>query len=149
MTRLQALCISFFVVANVTVIALAWGDIREVEKRAAVAAVTNLIPIFLGGRTNPLTDAMGMSLSSYYLAHNWIGRVAIAEALLHSIIILTPRPRLGPVSVSGVIVSTHILDTVRGLILRQASISLFSIMISSLYVFRRGLGDSFRLIQAC
>lgn len=68
-------------------------------------AIINMVPLFLGGRTNPVADALGISIQSYYFAHNWIGRVAIVEALIHSVIVLTLRPRPGPIATSGIIVS--------------------------------------------
>ena len=56
-----------------------------------MAAVFNLMPMFLGGRINPFADSIGIPMSTYYLAHHWIGRVAIAEALIHSSLILRHR----------------------------------------------------------
>jgi hypothetical protein len=66
---------------------LCWGvaDGETRAKRAAIAAATNLAPIFLGGRTNFLADRAGISLQSYYLAHHWLARLATVEASLHGV----------------------------------------------------------------
>ncbi|KAG9229646.1 hypothetical protein BJ875DRAFT_386916, partial [Amylocarpus encephaloides] len=37
--------------------------------RSGTMASINLIPLFLGGRTNVLTNFLGITLHSYYLAH--------------------------------------------------------------------------------
>lgn len=103
-TRLQACCLIVYLAANLLVLFLALGNARQFEQRAAIMALINMVPLFIGGRTNPLADALGISVQSYYFAHNWIGRVAILEAVLHSIVVLCLQPRPGSIATSGIIV---------------------------------------------
>lgn len=104
-TRLQGLCISIYIGANALCMGLNVSGAQAFEQRAALMAIVNAVPLFLGGRTNPLTDLLGVSLPSYYLAHHWIGRVVIIEATIHSIGVLVLQPRPGFIVTSGWIVS--------------------------------------------
>lgn len=104
-TRLQASCLVIYLASNLLVLFLGLHGVQQLEKRAALMAIINMVPLFLGGRTNPVADALGISIQSYYFAHNWIGRVFILEAMLYSIIVLTLRPRPGPTTTSGIIIS--------------------------------------------
>ena len=44
-----------------------------------------------------LSDFMGISLHSYYLAHHWIGRVVILQSLIHVGLVIRAK-RLGPLT---------------------------------------------------
>lgn len=57
-------------------------------RRAAVVATINMVPLFLGGRTNLVVDFLRIPLSTYYIFHHWIGRIAIIQCMLHSAIVL-------------------------------------------------------------
>lgn len=63
-------------------------------RRSAVVAVSNMVPLFLGGRTNLLVDFLRVPLSTYYIFHHWIGRIAILQCMLHSAMVLS---RLGSI----------------------------------------------------
>lgn len=102
-TRLELLTFVLYLVSNVVPLCLSLRGVEDLQRRAAVLAVINLTPLFLGGRTNPLADASGVSLPTYYLYHHWIGRVAIVEGLTHSIFMLT-RSRADHITVSGYVV---------------------------------------------
>lgn len=52
----------------------------------AHVAIVNLVPLFLGGRTNFLLDFLGIPLHVHQLAHHWLGRVAVLQATLHGIV---------------------------------------------------------------
>lgn len=56
---------------------------EETQKRSAVAAVTNLVLVILGGRSCVIADAFDMPLHQYYFAHRWLARLAIIEILMH------------------------------------------------------------------
>ncbi|KAK4113067.1 hypothetical protein N656DRAFT_797609 [Canariomyces notabilis] len=71
-------------------------------------AVINAVPLFLGGRTNPLADFVGIPLSTYYIFHHFIGRVVFAEGVLHAALALR-RSRYDQVSTSGYIGSGGLL----------------------------------------
>lgn len=104
-TRLQASFLAVYFAGNSLFLWLRVHNLRAFEQRAALMAVANAVPLFLGGRTNPLADLLGVSLQSYYLAHHWVGRVMIVEALLHAILVMALRPRAGPLVSSGFVVS--------------------------------------------
>lgn len=104
-TRFNALFIFLYLASNCIALGISIKDAREFEQRAALVAVINLTVLFLGGRTNPCADLLGISLQSYYLVHHWIGRIALAEGLLHAIVVIALRPRPGGVYASGFIVS--------------------------------------------
>jgi len=55
----------------------------DLISRSGLMASINLIPLFLGGRTNVLASFLGISLHTYYLAHHWVGRVVIIQGLIH------------------------------------------------------------------
>ncbi|CAJ2505628.1 Uu.00g130220.m01.CDS01 [Anthostomella pinea] len=61
-----------------------------------------MAPLFLGGRTNPLADFLRVPLSTYYLCHHWVGRIAILEGLIHAAFSLR-RSRSDHVTISGYI----------------------------------------------
>lgn len=53
-------------------------------QNTANLAILNLLPLFLGGRTNYQADYLGVSLPIYQLAHHWLARTFAFQALLHS-----------------------------------------------------------------
>ena len=59
------------------------GDLEEIQRRAAVAAILNLVPVILGGRTRFLASVFNLSLQQYYILHHCLAWIAIMEALLH------------------------------------------------------------------
>lgn len=69
----------------------------------------NLIPLFLGGRTNVEADFLSIPRHTYRLAHHWIGRVFIIQSLVHSILRFSSLPG-GPGKISGI--ATAVLLTV-------------------------------------
>ena len=56
--------------------------------RSGMLASINMIPLFAGGRTSSLVDFLGVPLNDHRLAHHWIGRVAVAQGLLHTVLAL-------------------------------------------------------------
>ena len=85
-------------------------------RRSAVVAATNMVPLFLGGRTNLVADFLRVPLSTYYIFHHWIGRIAILQCILHSVIVLNrlgsieKTPLARKVIMSGSLVSFHSLS---------------------------------------
>jgi hypothetical protein len=84
------------------VFALFLGRVK-LASTAAMLAIINATPLFLDGRTIRLADFAGIQLSTYYVFHHFIGRIAIAEGLLHSGLVLH-RSRLDQTTASGYIV---------------------------------------------
>lgn len=103
-TRLELLVFIGYLVANLVSLCLSVRSAEDFQRRSAVVAVINVTPLFVGGRTNPLADRLGVSLPTYYLCHHWIGRVAMLEGLIHSGFMLT-RSRADSVTISGYLVS--------------------------------------------
>lgn len=72
----DAIVLSLFLAAN-AILSLSSQNIANL-------AVLNMLPLFLGGRTNVQADYLGMSLPIYQLTHHWLARVFAVQGLLHS-----------------------------------------------------------------
>jgi hypothetical protein len=73
--------------------------------RSGLMSSINTVPLFLGGRTNVLVDGFGIPLHTYYLAHHWVGRMAVMQVLLHVGLAISSRQwTLDTVTISGVVV---------------------------------------------
>jgi hypothetical protein len=87
MTRLQATFLgSYFIINGFCMgLGIRTGDhfSHDLMVRSGTMAAANLVPLFLGGRTNTLANFMGISLHTYYLAHHWIGRVVVVQSIIH------------------------------------------------------------------
>ncbi|KAM7204417.1 hypothetical protein V8F33_001719 [Rhypophila sp. PSN 637] len=97
-----------FIAGNSIALALPTED-SSLERRTAQAASVNLMLVLIGGRTNPLADLVQIPLHSYYFAHRWIGAVATAEALLHSILVLRRQGAFDARLTPGIMVCGHLL----------------------------------------
>ncbi|KAF7943008.1 hypothetical protein EAE96_010954 [Botrytis aclada] len=82
-TRLQGLLVGGYLAINGFCMGLGVKTMSDVISRAGIMASVNIVPLFLGGRTNTLANFIGISIHSYYIAHHWIGRVVIVQSLLH------------------------------------------------------------------
>ena len=100
-TRLEASILLVYFLINALALGVPVSGSVDLQRRAARTAIINLTPVFLGGRTNPLVDFIGIPISTYYVAHHWIGRVAVVEALLHPSIILIRRLPVKGLGASG------------------------------------------------
>lgn len=96
----EFLVLSLYLGGNVAALYLGRANLAAT---AGMLATINITPLFLGGRTNPLADLFGVPLSMYYVFHHFIGRIAIAEGLLHSGLALR-RSRLDQTATSGYVV---------------------------------------------
>ena len=105
-TRLEFLVFILYLAANIVPFIWWVRGREEISRTMAMMAAINSIPLSLGGRTNPVASMIGVPLSTYYLAHHWIGRVAIIEGLVHTgIIMIDPLPSNYLFIVSGYLVS--------------------------------------------
>ena len=84
-TKLQVLVLLLYIAAN-AIFMFATPDYKIIQKRAAAAAATNLVPLMMGGRTCLVADAFGMPLQIYYFMHHWLGRLGFIESLVHAAI---------------------------------------------------------------
>lgn len=72
---------------------------KELAERLGKLSLINMVPLYLGGRTNYIADkALGMSLSRYHFMHRWVGRVCLAHGLAHGTIRLIE----GTASIDGI-----------------------------------------------
>src|SRR5690242_1411732 len=60
-------------------------DLPSAIRRTGLISVINLVPLALGGHINPVISRL-IKPRSYERIHRWVGRVAIAEASIHSIL---------------------------------------------------------------
>ncbi|KAL2166209.1 hypothetical protein VTG60DRAFT_3124 [Thermothelomyces hinnuleus] len=107
-TCVELLLLSAYIAGNGVAVALKAIKGATIASSAALAASINLIPLLLGGRTSRVADVIGVSRPAYYVAHYWIGRIAIVEGLVHAAIGLNAVARgqaFDPIAVSGCIVS--------------------------------------------
>ena len=80
-TRLECVALALYFAANCVMLILRRANTGPT---AAMLAVTNAILLFLGGRTSPLADFIGIPLSTYYVLHHFIGRVVVIEGVIHA-----------------------------------------------------------------
>jgi hypothetical protein len=73
-----------FVVGNVICLALEVKDVASLVKRSGVICTINLVPLALGEHMNMFASWCGLSLGAYARIHEWLGIVAIVEALVHT-----------------------------------------------------------------
>lgn len=107
-THIELLLLSAYIAGNGVAVALEASKGATIASSAALAASINLVPLMLGGRTSRVVDVIGVSRPVYYVAHHWIGRTAIAEALVHASIGLNAVANgqaFDPMALSGCIVS--------------------------------------------
>ena len=79
-------------------------DVSDAMTRSGVLTAINLLPLFLAGRTNWLMDKLGIPLHVYYLAHHWIGRIAVVEGIVH-VVLAVVRGGVRVFTPAGIIVS--------------------------------------------
>ncbi|KAI5460071.1 ferric reductase like transmembrane component-domain-containing protein [Mariannaea sp. PMI_226] len=92
-TRFQMLFLTAYFAVNVIfcVIEIPFAETvdiaaAQIRNRAGVLSTLNMIPlIILAGRNNPLIPLLGISFDTYILLHRWFGRIAILEALVHTL----------------------------------------------------------------
>ncbi|PVH90463.1 hypothetical protein DM02DRAFT_665049 [Periconia macrospinosa] len=86
-TTYGALNILLFLTANLTACLFKLSDIRHLAERCGMLLMINLVPLFLGGRTNLFIDRiLRLSLDDYTLMHRWLGRVCVLLGLVHGIV---------------------------------------------------------------
>ena len=47
-------------------------------------AIINLVLLFIGGRTSPIADNVGIPLREYSIAHQWVGITVVTLSLIHT-----------------------------------------------------------------
>ncbi len=92
-SRFQSIFIGAIVATNVIlcVYGMQWTTPRkkvlsDLRNRTGTISVANLIPmIVMAGRNNPLIPLLNVSFDSFNMMHRWLGRLAILEAIAHTL----------------------------------------------------------------
>jgi len=77
-----------------------------VGNHAATLSILNIVPLLCGPRLLLMTEMLGASFRTSLGIHRWLGRTAIVEVLIHTVISLTTTDSLKwtQTSISGVTV---------------------------------------------
>ncbi|KAH8909446.1 hypothetical protein BR93DRAFT_956577 [Coniochaeta sp. PMI_546] len=130
-TGLELFLLLLYIGGNGAAVAMQATRGATIASSTVLASTINLIPLLLGGRTNRIADVIGVSRPSYYVAHYWMGRIAVVEALVHAVfgsISAAQRHAFDPIAISGCI----------------AAASFLALLILSVPYARRKLGGAFR-----
>ncbi|KAK5636155.1 hypothetical protein RRF57_011867 [Xylaria bambusicola] len=92
-SRLHSIILGLYLLSNIVyTFYLDWSQpngyalAAEIRGRSGTLAVVNMVPlIILAGRNNPLIPLLQVSFDTYNLLHRWMGRMVVAEALVHTI----------------------------------------------------------------
>ncbi|KAI9777795.1 MAG: hypothetical protein M1839_008590 [Geoglossum umbratile] len=92
MTRLQGILTALFIAANILCSLIGVRNVSDLNRRSGILSLINMMPMFLGGRTNLFADLLGLRLDHYGTLHRWIGRVCVLQGILHgSITFFRPK----------------------------------------------------------
>ena len=92
-SRSQSIFIGVIVATNVVLCAygIHWSTSRAqmlsvLRNRTGTISVANLIPmVLMAGRNNPLIPLLNVSFDSFNMMHRWLARLAILEAVAHTL----------------------------------------------------------------
>lgn len=92
-SRFQGLFIVFMILTNIfaSVWNIPWNDnelqwLQILRNRTGTLATVNLLPLMLLATVkNPLIYLLDISYDTFNLMHRWIGRVAVLEAIVHTL----------------------------------------------------------------
>jgi Ferric reductase like transmembrane component len=92
-SRFQSMFIGAMLAANVIlcVHAIHWSMPRAevlsvLRNRTGTISVANLIPmVLMAGRNNPLISLLNIPFDSFNMMHRWLGRLAVLEAIAHTL----------------------------------------------------------------
>jgi hypothetical protein len=95
-TRIEAVFLCSYVLLNAAfcVVWIRWPNgliscLNDLRDTSGTLAVGNLVPlVIIAGRNNPLIPLLGISFDTFNLVHRWIGRIILAEAILHATAVL-------------------------------------------------------------
>ena len=81
----QVLLLIFFLGGNIFCTLYQTKSFKDISTRACSLAAINLIPLYLGGKINRLTNFLGLNYNTYTRAHSWLGIIVLVQVLIHSI----------------------------------------------------------------
>jgi hypothetical protein len=90
-TFIEFALLGIYIVANGVCMRVDVHGTSDLMRRSSLMSSVNTVTLLLGGRTNVLMNAFGIPLHTYYLAHHWIGRMAVVQALLHAALAISSR----------------------------------------------------------
>jgi hypothetical protein len=88
-TRLGALVTILYIVTNTLLITIGAHTSSAISVRAATMSCINLVPLLCGPRLSLGAELLGLPLRWSRRSHKWLGRTAIVEALVHTVIVLS------------------------------------------------------------
>ncbi|KOS20838.1 Ferric/cupric reductase transmembrane component 2 [Escovopsis weberi] len=92
-SRFHAILLLIYLASNIVYMFLLHWDqpnkfafCAELRGRSGTLALVNMIPlVILAGRNNPLIPLLQISFDTYNLLHRWMGRIVVAEVIIHAI----------------------------------------------------------------
>jgi len=85
-TRLQFSIAITYLVANLLIVTI--HSEGSISSRAANMSMINLIPLLCGPRLSLITTLFGIPLQASIASHQWFGRTAVVQMLIHIILSL-------------------------------------------------------------
>ncbi|KAF2680662.1 hypothetical protein K458DRAFT_445146 [Lentithecium fluviatile CBS 122367] len=86
MTVYGLLSIVLLIASNITACSLWIADRADLAKRCGTLFMINVVPLYLGGRTNFFVDrVLQLPLDQYSFLHRWMGRICVIQGLVHGI----------------------------------------------------------------
>jgi hypothetical protein len=86
-TRFEGLLSFLYLLANTLLVLI--GTSADIGSRAAALSIINVIPLLCGPRLSLVAKLLGISVHTSTWSHQWFGRAAVAQALLHTVTSLT------------------------------------------------------------
>ena len=80
-----------FLVGNAACFIVEVKDVASLTKLSGLLCIINLVPLALGEHMNLVASFCGVRLSAYVSIHEWLGRVVMAEGLIHSVAAISSR----------------------------------------------------------
>ena len=97
-SRLHIISISIYVLSNAAYLAIInyhtpnrYAVYAQLRGRSGALCVANMVPlVILAGRNNPLINLLKISFDTFNYFHRWIGRIIVAELVIHVACWLVP-----------------------------------------------------------
>ncbi|PHH65768.1 hypothetical protein CDD81_1495 [Ophiocordyceps australis] len=92
-SRLHSLLLLLYLASNVVYMFLLNWNVpnkfaacAELRGRSGTLAMVNMVPLIIfAGRNNPLIPMLKISFDTYNLLHRWVGRIVVAEVIIHTV----------------------------------------------------------------
>uniref|UniRef100_A0A093UXW8 Ferric/cupric reductase transmembrane component 2 n=1 Tax=Talaromyces marneffei PM1 TaxID=1077442 RepID=A0A093UXW8_TALMA len=132
-TRLDVVLFTLLLVVNIICSAVGVHNLSQAIRRTGLMTVINILPLAMGGHMNILVDRCKIGLRNYQQIHRSIGRVAILEGLVHSVIALISAGR-----------NWHSTSSIAAIV---AASALFAMLLTSLAFFMRRFYEVFNKLH--